>query len=132
MSLTGIQVAEHAYDLKIGLEGRKKEVREFDAVTAIGNAAVLGINLRSLPEIPFETLRLVAGHLFGIDAPALREALRILSDLGLVELDELGRAIVKVIPLINKFDDVFAQVGQLAAESNLTELEEMVLTLLKG
>ena len=97
MPLTGAQVAEHAYDLKIGLEGRKKEVREFDAVTAIGNAAVLGLNLRSLPEISFENLRLVAGHLFGIDAPALREALHILSDLGLVDLDEQGRTITRAL-----------------------------------
>ena len=132
MSLTGPQIAEHAYDLKIGLEGRKKEVREFDAVTAIGNAAVLGINLRSLPEISFENLRLVSGHFFGIDAPALREALHVLSDLGLADLDEQGRTITKVIPLISRFDDVFEQVGQFAGNSSLTELEQMVLTLLKG
>jgi hypothetical protein len=131
MLLTGPQVAEHAYDLKIGLEGRKKEVREFDAVMAIGNAAVLAINLRSLPEISFEKLRLVAGYLFGIDAPALREALRLLSDLKLIDLDEQGRTITKIIPLISKFDDVFEKVGAFAEDSSLTELEQMVLTLLK-
>jgi hypothetical protein len=131
MLLTGPQVAEHAYDLRIGLEGRKKEVREFDAVTAIGDAAVLAINLRSLPEISFEKLRLVSGYLFGIDPPALREALRLLSDLDLVELDEQRRAITKVIPLIGKFDDVFEKVGEYAGASSLTELEQMVLTLLK-
>ena len=45
MLLTGPQVAEHAYDLRIGLEGRKKEVREFDAVTAIGDAVNLAHRL---------------------------------------------------------------------------------------
>ena len=36
-----------------------------------------------------------------------------------------------MIPLINRFDDVFEHVGQFAADSSLSELEQMVLTLLR-
>ncbi|WP_431269218.1 hypothetical protein [Dankookia sp. P2] len=126
--MTAKTVAEHAFDLQVGLQGA--DVPEYDAATAVGNAAVLAVNLRGLGEVQYQTLRLVAARHFHVRSDVLDGVLRILADLELVKLVTRGATINTVIPDVPHFEDIYERVGAYVAARPLNELEQLTVALL--
>lgn len=123
------QIAELAFDLHSGLATHM--VSEFDDLKLIGMAAMLSIHIKGLGEIDYEVMRKVSDHMMGIPSFALERVLRVLQEVGFVQLVQSGRKISKIIPNIPIFDDVYDVIGQYAkSECVLNSHEQATLQIL--
>lgn len=120
--------AEFAFDVQTSL-GRT-DVPEFDALRHVGMCAVLAVHLRGLGEIEFGVMRLVSDYYFNIPSYVLRSVLEELESLDLVSLVRSGGDIVKVIPQVPHFQDVYAVLGQAFERRALNEHEHATLSML--
>ena len=122
-------IAEFAFDLHAGLASHR--VSEFDDLRLVGMAATLSIHIRGLGEIDYEVLRKVSDHLMAIPSIALEKVLDVLDEIGFVKLVRSGKRIVRIIPNIPIFDDVYEGIGRYAdAECVLNSHESATLQIL--
>jgi hypothetical protein len=125
------KIAEFAYDLHAGLAFL--HVPEFDDLQVIGMAATVAIHIKGLGEIDYEILRKVSDHYLSIPSIALEKVLRTLEEIGFLRLVEARRKIVKVIPQIPVFEDVYEGLGEYAAsELELNSHEQATIAVLEA
>ncbi|TAZ73897.1 hypothetical protein ELH70_15140 [Rhizobium ruizarguesonis] len=125
------KIAELSFDLQSGLAAF--DVPDYDDLKTVGMAATLAIHIKGLGEIDYGVLRGVSGYYMGIPSTALDTVLRILKEVGHVELVENGRKITAVIPNIPIFDEVYSGIGEyIKSECSFNEHEETVLAILSS
>lgn len=120
--------AELAHDLQLGIA--RTSVPDFDEMPMVGMAAILAIHLRGLGEIEYGVLRQVAEYFFDIPAMVLERPLKILAEVGYVDLVSSGKTIKKVVPRVPHFDSVYSGLGDYLGAQQLTEHEEVSLAIL--
>ena len=124
-------IAEYAFDLHAGFASHR--VSEFNELRLIGMAATLSIHIRGLGEIDYEVLRKVSDHLMTIPSIALENVLKVVDDIGFVDLVRSGKKITKIIPNVPVFDDVYEKIGNYAhSECVLNDHEEATLLILEA
>ncbi|MEY9768559.1 hypothetical protein ABIA14_000836 [Sinorhizobium fredii] len=125
------KIAELSFDLQSGLAAY--DVPDYDDLKTVGMAATLAIHIKGLGEIEYGVLRGVSAFYMGIPSTALDTVLRILKDVGYVDLIENGRKITAVIPNIPVFDEVYSGIGRyIASECQFNEHEQTVLSILEN
>jgi hypothetical protein len=128
VEIKGKQLAEFASDIQTGLGCY--EVSEFDDLRTIGMAASLAVHLRGLPEISYGVLSQVSDACFDIPAPMLKPVLRLLKEVGMVQLYESGKTITKIDPTVPYFEDVYEKIGELSDEFTYNEVETATVRML--
>jgi len=82
-------------------------------------ASIVAMHIRGLGQIDYGVLRQVADHFFDIPSYALPEVLRILAEIGYVQLLSTGPTNIKsVIPDVPHFSSVHAGLGSTSTRSN--------------
>lgn len=123
------KIAELSFDLQSGLSAY--DVPDYDDLKTVGMAATLAIHIKGLGEIEYSVLRGVSAYYMSIPSTALDTVLRILKEVGYVDLVENGRKITSVIPNIPVFDEVYAGIGDyIESECQFNEHEQTVLSIL--
>ena len=103
--LTPTRIAEFAHDLQTGLAHTR--VPQFDRLPIVGMASIVALHIRGLGEIPYDTLRQVADFYFDVPGSALPEVLRVLEEIGYVQLiSRSATSITAVIPQVPHFRSV--------------------------
>lgn len=126
--IKGRKLVELSYDIQSGLGNT--DVPYFESLREMGMAATLATNLRGLPEVEFEVLRLVSDYYYNIPSYALKSALEILAEIEYVKLIVKGKKILKVIPQIPRFKDLYEGVGGFFDFSDMNEHEQASLIIL--
>jgi hypothetical protein len=105
-------------------------VSKFGDLRTIGMAASLAVHLRGLPEISYGVLSQVSDACFDIPAPMLKPVLRLLKEVGMVQLYESGKTITKIDPTVPYFEDVYEKIGELSEEYTYNEVETATVRML--
>jgi len=123
------ELALRCHDITIGLG--KKEVPEFEALTEVGLMVKLALHIRGLPMIQFDTLKLAAHHFLDISPLLCKNIVHNLEEIDFVRINSEGETIKSVLPTVPFYDDLYNQVGEYADTKNITESEELAITILK-
>lgn len=121
-------IAEIAFDVQTGLG--PYDVVEFDWLRSVGMSTVLAVHLRGLGELEYELLRKVSHFYFDIPSIALKETLKILEEVGFIELITQRKSIKKVIPRVPQFSNIYADMTQFAEQETFNEFEQTTLAIL--
>ncbi|MCG6220982.1 hypothetical protein, partial [Vibrio diabolicus] len=99
--LKGRKLVELSYDIQSGLGNT--DVPDFEGLREMGMAATLAIHLRGMPEIEYETLRLVSSYYFNIPTSSVKESLSILAEIEYIQINKKGSKIISIIPQVPHF-----------------------------
>lgn len=128
IKLNGRKIVELSYDIQSGLGNA--EVPSFECLRELGMAATLAVHLKGLPEIQYDVLRSVSDYYFNIPSFALKNALQILADIEYVKLYTSGKTILKIIPQVPRFKDLYDNIGEYFEFSDMNEHEQATLVIL--
>lgn len=107
-----------------------KSVPEFEAIIEIGMAVRLALHIRGLPQIPYETLKLVASHYLGIPPIALDRIVKLLAEVEFVKLQSTGNTIKSVFPQVPFYEDTYERIGLFAHDyREFSEPEQLAVKL---
>lgn len=106
------------------------EVPEFENLRMVGMSVRLALHIRGLPNIKYDTLRLVATHLLGIPAVAIRPTLALLAEVEFVKLQTDGKTINAVLPQVPYYETLYDALGGYAVGNGFNEAEELSIQLL--
>lgn len=127
--VTPEKVAEFAHDLQTGLA--QTHVSQFDRLPIIGMASIISLHIRGLGEIKYDVLRQVADYFFDVPSSALPEVLRVLEEIGYVQLiSKSPTSIQAVIPQVPHFRSIHEGLGKYVASVQLTEHEQLSVAIL--
>jgi hypothetical protein len=127
--LTSAKVAEYAHDLQSGLA--QTRVPQFDRLPIVGMASIVALHVRGLGEISYDILRQVSDYYFDVPSSALPEVLRVLEEIGYVQLiSKSATSIKSVIPQVPHFRSVHEGLGEYVSTVNLTEHEQLSMSIL--
>jgi hypothetical protein len=123
-------IAVRCHEIQAGLG--LKEVPDFDSVTELGMAVRLALHLRGLPAVRYDTLKQIAYQLLYIPLPSVKNVLAVLAEVEFVTLATEGKSIKNIIPTVPYYEDMYATLNEYgAAESNLNEIEELSVDLMR-
>ncbi|MDA0573921.1 hypothetical protein [Burkholderia gladioli] len=109
---------------------RDKEVPRFESIPEIGMAVHLAIHIRGLPLIDYEKLKLVASTMLGIPRLSVDRIINLLAEIEFVKLQQTGKRIQAVLPLVPYFDDLYEGLGEyLENAGSLDEFETLTLEI---
>lgn len=128
MSVSNDEIAVRSHDVVV--TSGSSRATEFDALTNIGAAVRLAVNLRGVPPVSFDLLRAVAAHRLGILPSEVRPALQLLAEAEMVSLDQEGRTIKTIVPEIPYYEDLYTGVGEVGASNGLNEHEQISLEIM--
>lgn len=126
---TRSEVAVRSHDILVA--SGTARASEFEAVTNIGAAVRLAVNLRGMPAVSYALLREVAVHRLGLQPGEVRPALVLLAEAEMVNLDTDGQTIRTVLPEIPYFKDLYGTVGEVGIpKAGLNEHEQITIGLM--
>ncbi|EHI5141375.1 hypothetical protein CGJ95_11515 [Vibrio parahaemolyticus] len=128
--MKGRKLVELSYDIQSGLGNT--DVPDFEGLREMGMAATLAIHLRGMPEIEYETLRLVSSYYFNIPTSSVKESLSILAEIEYIQINKKGSKIISIIPQVPHFRDVYEGVGDYFSFSDMNEHEQATLLILSN
>jgi hypothetical protein len=107
-----------------------KEVPEFESIPELGMAVRLALQVRGLPLIDYQVLKLAANHYLGIHTLAVERIVRLLGEVEFVRIQSTGSSIKGVLPTVPYYDDLFAQLGEYATTQRVfNEAEQLAIHL---
>jgi hypothetical protein len=104
---------------------------EFEALTNIGAAVRLAINLRGVPPVDFDLLKKVAVHRLGLQPSEVRPAVELLAEAEMVDLYQEGRNIKTVAPQIPYYSDLYTNIGEVGTSEGLNEHEQLTIDVMQ-
>jgi hypothetical protein len=105
-----------------------KDVPEFETISELGMAVRLALQIRGLPLIEYETLKLVAIHYLQIPSLAVKRIVRLLAEVEFVRLRSQGDTINGVLPTVPYYEDLYNQLGEYAVtDRTLSEPEQLAI-----
>lgn len=126
--MNNTEIASKSHDIQIALQS--KQIAEFEDLPKLGMMVNLAIHLRGLPQVNYDTLRLISGKYFNILPVSFKEILTNLEELEYVKIVGTGSS-KSVLPQIPFFDDVYLDIGDFASkEFNFNEQEKLALHIL--
>lgn len=129
-SMDRIELVNKCHDIHVSLEN--KAVAEYEAIIEIGMMVRLSLHLRGLPQVNYETLKLVASYYLQIQPLVLKNIIEYLAEIEFVRIDREGSTIKSILPTIPYFDDVYKTIGEFADnEKQLNEHEQYIVEVLK-
>ncbi|PPA68722.1 hypothetical protein [Jeotgalibacillus proteolyticus] len=123
------KLALRSHDITIGLGN--KQVPEFEIITEIGNMIKLALNIRGLPMIPYETLKMAAYHFLDITPHMCKSIVENLGEIEFVKISSEGKEIKGVLPTVPFYDDIYEGVGEFAETKKINETEQLAVTILE-
>ncbi|MGY6209897.1 hypothetical protein ACXEO8_07955 [Cytobacillus firmus] len=123
------ELALRSHDITIGLGNT--QVAEFEALTEVGNMVKLALNIRGLPLIPFETLKLAAFQFLDIPTYYCKSLVENLEEIEFVKIFSEGKTIKGVLPTVPFYEDIYEGVGEFAENKQINETEQLAVTILK-
>ncbi|WNG33317.1 hypothetical protein F0U61_06575 [Archangium violaceum] len=123
------EVAVRSHDIIVA--SGTARASEFEALTTIGAAVRLAVNLRGMPPVEYGLLRDVAVHRLGLQPGEVRPALKLLAEAEMVDLVTENSTIKSVLPDIPFFQDLYKKVGEVGTTTQgLNEHEQLTVTLM--
>lgn len=115
---------------EIQLAVQDKEIARFESIPEIGMAVQLALHIRGLPLIEYELLKLVSTTLLGIPRLAVDRIVYLLAEIDFVRIKQEGKRILKVLPTVPYFEDLYEGLGEyFENESKTNELEMLTLEI---
>src|SRR5438445_350324 len=105
MDSSSEDIAVRSHDVLV-TSGSARAV-EFDALTNIGAAVRIAINLRGVPSVDFELLRHVCVHRLGLQPSEVKPAVLLLAEAEMVDFDKQGATIKTVVPKIPYYSSLY-------------------------
>jgi len=107
-----------------------KNVPEFETIIEIGMAVRLALHIRGLPQITYETLKLVASHYLGISSLVLDRIIRLLAEVQFIKLQTIGSTVKAVFPQVPFCENAYERIGVFAHDKHIfTEAEQLAVSL---
>jgi hypothetical protein len=123
------EIAVRSHDILV-TSGTSRAV-EFDALTNIGAAVRLAINLRGVPPVSFDLLKSAAVHRLGLQPSEVRPAIELLAEAEMVILHQEGRTIKTVVPDIPYYSDLYTNIGEVGTGEGLNEHEQLTISIME-
>ncbi|NGY80882.1 hypothetical protein F6Y03_01120 [Bacillus megaterium] len=123
------ELALRSHDIITGLGN--KEVPEFELLTEIGNMVKLALNIRGLPIIPYDTLKMAAHHFLDIPTYMCKGIVENLAEIEFVKITSEGKTIKAILPNVPFYEDIYEGVGEFAHTKQANETEQLAVTILK-
>lgn len=124
------EIAVRCHEIQVGLG--LTEVPDFELLTETGMAVRLALNIRGLPTIRYETLRLVAYHFLSIPTLAVDRIIRLLEEVRFVKIQSEGKTIKAVLPTVPYYEDIYSTLGEYAqAKGTFNEAETLSLEIVR-
>lgn len=121
--ITGIR----CQDIQTGLQNCT--VYEFETLLKVGMAARLAVNIRGGDAIFYQNLKQYAALLFDINKLVFDAVINLLQEVEFVRV--IGRGTSKtIVPTVPYFDDMYENLGAIAQNEGLNELEQISIRLL--
>ena len=115
---------------EILLTTRDREISRFEAIPEIGMAVQLALHIRGLALIDFERLKIVASALLGIPRLAVERIVRLLEEVGFVQVQSTGATIKAIVPTVPFYDGLYEGIGEyMATVRKPDEFELLTLTM---
>ena len=119
-------VAARCHEIQTGLGS--VEVPEFETIPELGMAVRLSLNLRGLPIVDYQVLKLVANHYLDVPNLAVERIVRLLAEVEFVRLQTTGQTITGVLPTVPYYEDMYSQLGDYALTARpFNEAEELAI-----
>jgi hypothetical protein len=116
------------HDIAVSLNGQ--QVGDFDQLLIYGMAVRLALHLRGCPPVPYDLLKMVALHRLHIPPTSLRTVVEVLAEAEFVKVDQQGKTIRAIVPTVPFYEDLFGDLGALAADEKMSEPEMLTLSML--
>lgn len=123
------EFASKCHDIQVSLGGT--EVPDYELIPKIGMMVNLSLHIRGLATVPYDQLRLVSSHYFGIPTMVFKDIITSLADIGFVSLYTEKGTIKTVTPTVPYFENIYDRVGEFAEISGFSEPEQAALTILE-
>jgi len=121
--VTGIR----CQDIQTGLQNCT--VHDFETLLKVGMAARLAVHIRGGDAIPYQSLKDCSALLFDINKLVFHRIVGLLEEVEFARV--IGRGKSKtVVPTVPYFDDMYEDLGEVAENKGLNELEQISIDLL--
>ena len=117
------------HDITVSLNGQ--QVGDFDQLLIYGMAVRLALHLRGCPPVPYDLLKTVGLHLLHIPPTSLRSVVEVLAEAEFIRVDQEGKSIKAIVPTVPFYEDLFGDLGKLAADVQMSEPEILTLAMIE-
>lgn len=118
---------------EIQLAIRDKEVPRFEGIPEIGMAVQLALHIRGLPLLDYEKVKLVASTMLGIPRLSVDRIVRLLAEIGFVQINQKGSRIESILPIIPFFEELYDGIGEYATtQTQFDEFEQLTLEIVNS
>jgi hypothetical protein len=121
-------LAARCHDIQTGLG--LTEIPEFSNLRSVGMAVKLALHIRGLPLVNYDTLKLVANFYLKIPTVAVQGIVSLLAEVEFVKLQQEGRSIKSVLPVVPYYEEAYSGLGDLANDLGMSEPEQLSIDLL--
>jgi hypothetical protein len=125
-----IVIANKCHDIQVSMGN--KNIPEYDTILEIGMMVRLSLDIRGLPQIDYNVLKLVADHYLQIPSTTLKLIVNNLAKIDFIKIDQEGSTIKSILPTVPYFDDIYENIGDFAtSENQLSEPEKIAINILE-